>query len=184
MVQLDFGKQIKSCEDASRMGFTAYADELVQGSCAAAWCPPAYRPAEPRVPIGSLLDRFEQSPRILDSIGGIHFHTNCDSEFYTPIWKTAKRIEKRLRPYLSTLNWVNLGGGYLFDSLDGVEPLQRTVALFRDRYGLEVYFEPGAAFVREAGFLVAEVIDLFESGGRMVAVLNSTINHLREILEY
>ena len=34
----------------------------------------------------------------------------------------------------------------------------------RSRYGLDVFIEPGAGLVREAGFLVAEVIDLFRSG--------------------
>ena len=58
--------------------------------------------------------------------------------------------------------------------------------MLRSRSGpaFEVFIEPGAGFVREAGFLVAEVIDLFRSGGRSVAVLDTTVNHAPEVFEY
>ena len=42
-------------------------------------------------PIASVLAELEHSPSLFDSIGGIHFHTNCDSENFAPIWKTARR---------------------------------------------------------------------------------------------
>ena len=44
--------------------------------------------------------------------------------------------------------------------------------------------EPGAALVREAGYLVATVRDLFESGGSQVAVLDTSVNHAPEVFEY
>ena len=54
----------------------------------------------------------------------------------------------------------------------------------RSRHGLCVYIEPGAALVRKAGYLVASVIDMFRSGGKTIAVLDTTINHVPEVFEY
>jgi carboxynorspermidine decarboxylase len=47
-----------------------------------------------------------------------------------------------------------------------------------------VYIEPGAGLVREAGYLVATVIDLFKAEGRSIAVLDTTVNHVPEVFEY
>jgi carboxynorspermidine decarboxylase len=58
------------------------------------------------------------------------------------------------------------------------------VERLRARYGLAVYFEPGAALVRQAGSLVTEVIDLFRSDGETIAVLDTTVNHVPEVFEY
>ena len=52
------------------------------------------------------------------------------------------------------------------------------------RFGLCVYLEPGAAPVRRAGYLVSSVIDLFRSGGKTIAVLDTSINHMPEVFEY
>jgi carboxynorspermidine decarboxylase len=47
-----------------------------------------------------------------------------------------------------------------------------------------VFLEPGAALVREAGYLVASVIDLFSTGEAVIAVLDTTVNHAPEVFEY
>src|SRR5262249_13245410 len=51
-------------------------------------------------------------------------------------------------------------------------------------YDLEVFVEPGATLVREAGSLVASVVDLFENDGHVIAVLDTTVNHMPEVFEY
>jgi carboxynorspermidine decarboxylase len=38
--------------------------------------------------------------------------------------------------------------------------------------------------VRSAGYLVASVIDMFRTGGRSIAVLDTTVNHMPEVFEY
>src|SRR5207249_1862693 len=42
----------------------------------------------------------------------------------------------------------------------------------------------GAAFVRSAGILVSTVLDLFPSGRKHMAILDTTVNHLPEVFEY
>lgn len=45
-------------------------------------------------------------------------------------------------------------------------------------------FEPGAGLVRPAGCLLASVIDVFVRHGTQVAVLDTSVNHLPEVLEF
>ena len=63
-------------------------------------------------------------------------------------------------------------------------PLSEAASLIRDRYRAEVVIEPGAAFVRDSGYVVASVLDLFASDGKEVAVLDTTVNHMPEVFEY
>jgi carboxynorspermidine decarboxylase len=147
-----------------------------------------YNPCRPHTKLGVPLDLFQRSlrrrPALIDEVAGLHFHTNCDSDGFEPLLRTVQHIESHLRDVLPRLEWINLGGGYLLDPGHDPRPLAEAVGLLRTRYGLEVFLEPGAGFVREAGFLVTEVIDLFRSGGKTVAVLDTTVNHMPEVFEY
>ena len=135
-------------------------------------------------PIGRVRRALDEQPALLDAVRGLHFHTNCDAGSFAPLLATVRRIEQRLEDWLPRLAWINLGGGYLFDSATDLAPLDEAVARLRSHADLELFMEPGAAFVRRAGFLVTEVIDLFRSSGKTVAVLDTTINHWPEIFEY
>ena len=44
--------------------------------------------------------------------------------------------------------------------------------------------EPASGLVRTAGNLVTTVIDAFEREGRRIAVLDTTVNHIPEALEF
>lgn len=145
---------------------------------------PCRRNSKLGVPIGQVRRALDDDPATLEPVRGLHFHTNCESDTFTPLLHTVRHIEDRLGDWLQSLEWINLGGGYLLDSDAKLGPIIKAVEILKDRYGLEVFIEPGAAFVRDAGFLIAQVIDLFSSGGKMVAVLDTTVNHWPEIFEY
>ena len=78
---------------------------------------------------------------------------------------------------------MNLGGGYLFGVDGQPEELRRAIDVFASR-GLRVFMEPGAGLIREAGFIVSSVLDVFESSGRTVVVLDTSVNHMPEVFEY
>ncbi len=147
-----------------------------------------YDPCRPQsklgVPIGQVRKALDDEPRLLDGLRGLHFHTNRASDDFRALLATVKRIEKRLRDWLPRLEWINLGGGYGLDPAAEPGPFDEAVERLKGRYGLEVFVEPGTAFIRQAGFLVTEVIDLFRSGGKEVAVLDTTVNHWPELFEY
>jgi carboxynorspermidine decarboxylase len=135
------------------------------------------------VPIDDLVAAFARDPELRASLTGIHFHSNCDSKSFVPLLRTVRHLVKTMDPVLGRMVWVNLGGGYLFDGVDR-EPLYEAIGLLRDHYGVEVLLEPGAALVREAGLLVATVIDTVKRGHRTLVFLDTTVNHMPEVYEY
>lgn len=145
---------------------------------------PCRRQSKLGVPLDHLVSRLRDKPRLLDDIEGVHFHSNCDSDTFKPLAKTVRRITKYLHGPLQRLTWINLGGGYLFNTGARPDHLYDAIGHLRDRYDLEVFIEPGAALVRKAGSLVASVTDLARIGGETFAYLDTTVNHMPEVYEY
>ena len=133
------------------------------------------------VPLSQLESSFaDKLPKI---IRGLHIHTNADSTDLGELEASVSALCDRLPPNME-VEWVNLGGGYLFSEMQGLDRLVDVVQAVRKRFGAEVFLEPGAAFVRNAALLVSQVIDLFEVDGKSVAVLDTSVNHLPEVLEF
>ena len=118
-------------------------------------------------------------------VDGLLIHNNCNSPDFQEVLSTVQKLERDLGPVLDSCQWINLGGGYLFDK-DSVnlDAFYEAVESLKTGHGLEVYMEPGSAFVRDAGFLVATVLDLIGSGDKAIAVLDTSVNHLPESFEY
>ena len=135
------------------------------------------------VPLEDLVKELDVEPATLDGIRGLHFHTNCDAEDFGGLLATAELIAARLDNLLGRIDWVNLGGGYLFGADGPPEELRSAINIFASR-GLRVFMEPGAGLIREAGFIVSSVVDVFDSGGRTIAVVDTSINHMPEVFEY
>jgi len=137
------------------------------------------------VPLDELALALRQDQTLGKRIKGLHFHTVFSARSFTPLHKTLSLIEQRLgAAFLGQMDWINLGGGYLFESLEDLAGLMHSAEDLRQRLGLAVYFEPGKAIVGQAGTLCASVIDRFQRDGKTVAVLDSTVNHHPEIFEY
>lgn len=146
---------------------------------------PRYDPCAAGSRLGIPIDQLaeHQNDWKFDCVDGLHFHTNCDSNDFAPLLETAQKILKLLGPMLDRCAWINLGGGYLFEEEADTKYFEEAVALFRSR-GLEVFIEPGAALVREAGTLVSTVLDFVKNDGKMIAILDTTVNHMPEVFEY
>ena len=136
------------------------------------------------VPIEELSRLMSETPTVLATISGVHFHSNCDSTDFNELFDTVKHLDTAIEPLLSRVDWINIGGGYLFNEADSFAPFFRAVYLLRTKYGLTVFVEPGAAILRNAGYLVSTVLDMFESDGKTVAILDTTVNHMPEVFEY
>ena len=136
------------------------------------------------VPLEHLARRWQRQPELFRGVAGLLFHTNCDATSFEPLHRSVEHLVATLGDNLGELSWINLGGGYLIQEADRVDLLAESVELLRSRYGLSVFIEPGAALVRKAGYLVASVIDLFRSGDKTIAVLDTTVNHVPEVFEY
>ena len=145
---------------------------------------PRYNPAQRRsqlgVPLESLTEILKSSPVV---VSGLHFHTNADSEDLSQL---EANVEALADAVASTrrFDWVNFGGGYLFENVREFAPLERSVELAKRAIADEVFVEPGAALVRSSAHLVASVVDMFERDGTRIAVLDTSVNHLPEVLEF
>jgi carboxynorspermidine decarboxylase len=135
-------------------------------------------------PIGTVRQELERDPSLFESISGLLVHNNCESEDFSHLRQTVERISSSLPDLLERLDWLNLGGGYIFDGDTTHEEFAAAVAILQDRYGLEVLVEPGMSLVRDGVILVASVTDIFDSGGARLAVLDTSVCHMPEIFEY
>ena len=137
------------------------------------------------VPIQAIIDGAAPTPLGYDGLNGIHIHANCDSPDLGELLSMVRQLDGQLGNLLPRLEWVNLGGGYLFEEdASNDQQFIEAVEILRSRYGLGVFVEPGSAIVREAGYLVSTVLDIFPSDGRSIAVLDTSINHMPEVFEY
>jgi carboxynorspermidine decarboxylase len=136
------------------------------------------------VPIDTLAELVRSNQECLRGITGLHFHTNCDEENFSSLLATVRHVQDILPHVLERISWVNMGGGYLFNTAESLDDFYSAVSIFRNGYGLDVFIEPGAALVRRSGTIVAEVHDIFESDGRQIAVLDTTVNHMPEVFEF
>ena len=145
-----------------------------------------YDPCRTHSKLGVPLAELAQAlPAHGNRIKGLHLHTLFGSRSFEPLQQTLELIEHRLQArLLSSLDWINLGGGYLFEDCHDLHDLGRIAQAWRQRFGVEVFFEPGNALVGRAGYLVATVIDCFRRDGKAVAVLDTSVNHQPEIFEY
>ena len=151
-----------------------------------------YDPCRPQsklgVPLDDLASALRDEPARLAGVRGLLFHSNCDSPDFGELRATVEQLQSRIPGLLRQVEWVNLGGGYLFEK-DGepcgsLDDLRQAVDSLRSEYQAEVFIEPGSGLIRAAGYLVASVLDLFQSGGATVAVLDTSVNHMPEVFEY
>lgn len=145
---------------------------------------PCRRHSKLGAPVGSVAQLERDTSAISMNCRGLHLHTNCDSDDFHDLLTTVTSIESILGNVIDGLDWVNLGGGYLFSEVSDPTPLAESHSVIGRGRDLEIFVEPGAAFVRDAGFIVSTVLDVFNSDGIDVAVLDTTVNHMPEVFEY
>lgn len=147
-----------------------------------------YDPCRPQsklgVPLNQLVDLCHSEALSTDTLRGLHLHTNFGAESFEPLRETVMHLEAHLPELVRKIDWINLGGGYLFKSSSDLRPLLDTIDYIQTEWGAEVILEPGNAVVGDAGMLVASVIDRFENDAATIAVLDSSVNHLPEVFEY
>jgi carboxynorspermidine decarboxylase len=142
---------------------------------------PMYDPCSPGSRLGILRSEFDGQS--LDGIEGLHFHTLCEQNS-DDLERTLEGFELRFAEFFPQLRWVNFGGGHHITRSDyDIERLVRLIRSFRERYGLEVYLEPGEAVALNTGVLVTEVVDILERQ-KPIAILDTSVSaHMPDVLE-
>jgi carboxynorspermidine decarboxylase len=124
------------------------------------------------------------SSDIANKIKGLHFHTVFSSTDYTPLLQTVDKLRQLMGKQLANFDWLNLGGGYLFDQIADNSGFIEQVFQLKKDFDLDVYIEPGNAVVGKAGYLLTTVVDSFSSDGKVVAILDTSVNHNPQVFEY
>ena len=140
-----------------------------------------YDPCAPGSRLGVRICDFDES--VLPYLDGLHFHTLCEQDS-DALEATLAAVEEKFGRYLSRMKWVNFGGGHHITRPGyDIERLCRLIRGIKEKYGAEVYLEPGEAAALNAGWLVTEVMDIVHNGLDIAILDASAACHMPDVLE-
>ncbi|MGN0640751.1 MAG: carboxynorspermidine decarboxylase [Oscillospiraceae bacterium] len=142
-----------------------------------------YNPCFTGSRLGVTLSQFKEDLTLADGIDGLHFHTMCEQNSDV-LARTVPVFEEKFGFMFDRIKWVNFGGGHHITRKDyDVELLIDTVKKFREKYGLDVYLEPGEAVALNAGYLVTTVLETAKNGINVAITDASAACHMPDVLE-
>jgi carboxynorspermidine decarboxylase len=116
-------------------------------------------------------------------IEGLHVHTLCEQNSDALV-TTFKAVEEQFSSVLEKVKWLNLGGGHHITRDDyDIKALTDLIKYIKEKYGVEVYLEPGEAIALNAGYLVTEVMDKVKNGMEILILDASAACHMPDVLE-
>ena len=122
---------------------------------------------------------------VLADITGVMIHNNCENDSFEAFSASLADIEDRFGEVLALLEWVSLGGGIHFIAPDyPLEKLAERLKGFSEKYGVQVYLEPGEASIHGAGSLVTTVLDTMHNEKNLAVVDSSIEAHMLDLLIY
>ena len=113
------------------------------------------------------------------------FHFNCENEDFDALATAVNLIAERYGSMLDRMQWVSLGGGISFTTPG--YPIERFCSMLRDvadRFGVQVYLEPGEAAITGAAELVTTVLDVVHNEVDIAIVDASIEAHMLDHLIY
>jgi carboxynorspermidine decarboxylase len=122
---------------------------------------------------------------VADQISGVMIHYNCENGDFELFDQQLSRIEAEFGGFLARLDWVSLGGGIHFTG-EGypLEALAARLRAFADKFGVQVYLEPGEAAITNCASLEVTVLDLLNNGKDLAIVDASVEAHMLDLLIY
>ncbi|MBQ4165591.1 MAG: carboxynorspermidine decarboxylase, partial [Oscillospiraceae bacterium] len=145
-----------------------------------------YDPCAKGSRLGTTLAQWnaEMTEELISLLDGLHFHTLCEQNS-DALETTLGAVEEKFGAHLSRMKWLNMGGGHHITREDyDIERLERCIVHMRDKYGLQIYLEPGEAVALNAGYLVTTVLDTLKNGDTDIAILDmSAACHTPDVIE-
>ncbi|MGE4341912.1 MAG: carboxynorspermidine decarboxylase [Bacilli bacterium] len=140
-----------------------------------------YDPCSPTSRMGVRLSDFDES--VLPYISGLHFHTLCQQNA-DALKTTLQEVERKFGAYLHQLKWLNFGGGHHITRTDyDVDLLVDLINYYQTTYNLQIYLEPGEGLVLNAGYLVAQVLDIVHNDMPIAILDTSATCHMPDVIE-
>lgn len=142
---------------------------------------PIYDPCYQFSRLGVTLSNFRAEE--FEGLEGLHFHTMCEQNSDT-LERTLQVVDQKFGEFIKSMKWVNFGGGHHITRSDyDLETLVRSITFFQEKYGVDIYLEPGEAVALNTGFLVASVLDIVENGMKIAIMDTSAACHMPDVLE-
>lgn len=126
----------------------------------------------------------EMSDDALALLDGIHFHTLCEQNS-DALEITLRAVEEKFGDVLPSMKWLNMGGGHHITKSDyDVAKLESLITYAQQKWGVEVYLEPGEAVALNAGYLLTHVLDVAWNNGVKIAIMDaSAACHMPDVIE-
>ena len=126
----------------------------------------------------------EMTGEVLEILDGLHFHTLCEQNS-DALEITLKAVEEKFGDVLPKMKWLNMGGGHHITKADyDVARLEKCINYAKEKWGVQVYLEPGEAVALNAGYLMSRVLDVVENNGIKIAILDSSAAcHMPDVIE-
>lgn len=145
-----------------------------------------YDPCAPGGRLGTTREAWNAAmdEELVSLLDGIHFHTLCEQNA-DALEVTLAAMEERFGDVLGRVKWLNMGGGHHITRADyDRELLVKCITGMQQKYGLEIYLEPGEAVALNAGYLVSEVLDIVKNGSVTNLILDmSAACHTPDVIE-
>ena len=144
-------------------------------------CAPGSRLGTTRAQWDAAVAAHPELPALLD---GLHFHTLCEQDA-DALAVTLAAVEKKFADLLPRMQWLNFGGGHHITRPGyALATLENCILSVRQKYGVQVYLEPGEAWALNAGYLVTTVLDTLRNGDTSLAILDmSAACHTPDVIE-
>lgn len=149
-------------------------------------CASCSRLGTTRSQLDSFLSDAENDTEFLEAwqlISGLHFHTLCEQGF-EPLHRTLAAVEAKFADLLPNMQWLNFGGGHHITMPDYDRAgLINCIKTSSEKWGVQVYIEPGEAVAIGTGVLVAEVLDITQNTMPLAILDTSATCHMPDTLE-
>jgi len=140
-----------------------------------------YNPCAKGSRLGVTLANFSEDE--LEGIDGLHFHTMCEQNSDV-LKRTIEVVDRKFGKYIKRMKWVNFGGGHHITRPGyDIETLVECIMFIKNKYGVEVYLEPGEAIALNAGYLAARVLDFVKNNVDIAILDTSAACHMPDVLE-
>ena len=127
----------------------------------------------------------ERIEKVIDQISGFMFHNNCENGDLERFSGMLDQIEEKFGHLIEKMEWISLGGGIHFTGDDyPLDAFCARLKAFSDKYGVQVYLEPGEASITKSTTLEVTVLDTLHNGKDLAIVDSSIEAHMLDLLIY
>jgi len=123
--------------------------------------------------------------KVASLISGLMFHFNCENDNFSNFSQNIKTISNNYGDLIKKMEWVSLGGGIHFTKPGyPLKKFSKLLKSFSEKFGVQVYLEPGEAVITQSAELVTKVLDIVHNEVDIAIVDASTEAHMLDLLIY